>query len=242
MTETEWLACADPRPMLEFLLEKASDRKLRLFACACCQRISHRLTDERCRLALDVGVRHADGLLSREELFTINRDANLAAAELRRTTEEELLVSTSDVEVSGVYAAAAASHLLGEPASSRADCVGACVAKALGAMPASRWSHHNFADGIRLEEMGNQASLLREICGNPFHPLTVPLFVLAWNDGTVVKLAQGIYYDQAFDRLPILADALEESGCTNADILNRCRQPGEHVRGCWVVDLILGKG
>jgi hypothetical protein len=55
------------------------------------------------------------------------------------------------------------------------------------------------------------------------------------------KITQGIYNDRAFDRLPILADALEDAGCDNADILNHCRQPGEHVRGCWVVDLILGK-
>jgi hypothetical protein len=64
---------------------------------------------------------------------------------------------------------------------------------------------------------------------------------LAWNDGTVVKLAQGIYDDRAFDRLPVLADALEEAGCDDADILDHCRRPGEHVRGCWVVDLLLGK-
>jgi hypothetical protein len=64
---------------------------------------------------------------------------------------------------------------------------------------------------------------------------------LSWNDGIVPKLAQAIYDDRVFDRLPILADALEEAGCTNADILNHCRQPGEHVRGCWVVDLLLGK-
>jgi hypothetical protein len=64
---------------------------------------------------------------------------------------------------------------------------------------------------------------------------------LSWNDGIVPKLAQAIYDDRVFDRLPILADALEEAGCTNADILNHCRRPGEHVRGCWVVDLLLGK-
>ena len=64
---------------------------------------------------------------------------------------------------------------------------------------------------------------------------------LSWNDGTIPKLAQAIYDDRAFDRLPILADALEEAGCDNADILNHCRQPGEHVRGCWVVDLLLNK-
>jgi len=57
----------------------------------------------------------------------------------------------------------------------------------------------------------------------------------------VVKLAESIYDERAFDRMPILADALEEAGCANADILAHCRQPGEHVRGCWAVDLILGK-
>ncbi len=64
---------------------------------------------------------------------------------------------------------------------------------------------------------------------------------LAWNGGTVQKVAQSIYDERAFDRMPILADALEEAGCTNQDILGHCRQPREHVRGCWVVDLLLGE-
>ena len=64
---------------------------------------------------------------------------------------------------------------------------------------------------------------------------------MTWNDGTLSKLAQGIYEGRAFDRLPILADALEDAGCDNADILAHCRNGGEHVRGCWVVDLLLGK-
>ena len=63
----------------------------------------------------------------------------------------------------------------------------------------------------------------------------------AWNDGTVPKLAQTIYDDRRFDLLPILAEALEEAGCDHADILTHCRGPGPHVRGCWVVDLLLGK-
>jgi hypothetical protein len=64
---------------------------------------------------------------------------------------------------------------------------------------------------------------------------------LVWNDHTVVRLAQGIYEEQAFDQLTILADALEEAGCTNSDLLAHCRQQGPHVRACWVVDLLLGK-
>ena len=64
---------------------------------------------------------------------------------------------------------------------------------------------------------------------------------LAWNGGTVFNLAQGIYDQRAFDSLPILADALEEAGCQDADILGHCRQPGPHVLGCWAVNLLLGK-
>jgi len=81
--------------------------------------------------------------------------------------------------------------------------------------------------------------LLRDIFGNPFRPVTVDP---AWQTATVVALAEAIYADRAFDRLPILADALEEAGCLNGDLLNHCRQPGEHVRGCWAVDLLLSKG
>jgi hypothetical protein len=63
----------------------------------------------------------------------------------------------------------------------------------------------------------------------------------SWSDGIVPKLGQAIYAERRFNHLPILADAFEEAGCTNAGILNHCRLPGEHVRGCWVIDLILGK-
>jgi hypothetical protein len=91
------------------------------------------------------------------------------------------------------------------------------------------------------ESLAFYAIWIREIFGNPFRPVSVDPSWVAWNDGTVVKLAQAIYDDRTFDHLPILADALEEAGCDNADILNHCRKPGVHVRGCWVVDLILGK-
>jgi len=87
-------------------------------------------------------------------------------------------------------------------------------------------------------ERKEQASLLRDVFGNPFRPVTLDP---AWLTATVKSLAQAIYTDPAFDRMPILADALEDAGCTNADILSHCRQPGEHCRGCWVLDLLLGK-
>jgi hypothetical protein len=83
--------------------------------------------------------------------------------------------------------------------------------------------------------------LLREIVGNPFRPVSLDPAWLLWNEGTVTKLAEAVYEERRFGDLPILADALEEAGCANADVLAHCRGDEEHVRGCWVVDLLLGK-
>jgi len=82
--------------------------------------------------------------------------------------------------------------------------------------------------------------VLRDVF-TPFRAEIVERSWLMWNDGTITNIAHAIYDGRVFDRLPILADALEDAGCDNADILNHCRQPGVHVRGCWVIDLILGK-
>lgn len=87
-------------------------------------------------------------------------------------------------------------------------------------------------------EASAQAGMLRDIFGNPFRPVT---FDPAWLTPAVTSLAQMSYEERTFDRMPELADALEQLGCTNADILEHCRGPGPHVRGCWVVDLVLGK-
>jgi hypothetical protein len=87
-------------------------------------------------------------------------------------------------------------------------------------------------------ERAAQAHLLRDIFGNPFGPVRVDP---SWATATVTDLATTIYEERAFDRMPILADALEEAGCDNAAILSHCRGPGPHVRGCWVVDLVTGR-
>ena len=84
----------------------------------------------------------------------------------------------------------------------------------------------------------SQVAVCRDIFGNPFRPVAVDP---SWLTSEVRTLAEGIYEDRAFDRLPILADALQEAGCDNEDILNHSRSDGPHVRGCWVVDLVLGK-
>jgi hypothetical protein len=84
-------------------------------------------------------------------------------------------------------------------------------------------------------------ALLREVFGNPFRPTAVAASWLTWQGGTVAKLAGSVYEERSFDRMPILADALEESGCSDPEILDHCRRPREHFRGCWVIDLLLGK-
>jgi hypothetical protein len=89
-----------------------------------------------------------------------------------------------------------------------------------------------------LDEVRTQRQLLRCVVGNPFQPMT---FEPSWRSETAVALASAIYAEHAFDRLPILADALEEAGCDHADVLTHCRGPGPHARGCWVVDGVLGK-
>jgi hypothetical protein len=83
-----------------------------------------------------------------------------------------------------------------------------------------------------------QVNLLRDIFGNHFRPITLSP---SWLTSTVHALASGVYEEHAFDRMPILADALQDAGCDNDDVLTHCRQPGEHARGCWVVDLLTGR-
>jgi hypothetical protein len=89
--------------------------------------------------------------------------------------------------------------------------------------------------------LATQASLIREIFGNPLRGAAIQPSWLDWNGGAVVRIAQGIDAERAFDRLPVLADALEEAGCTDPAILSHCRGPGPHVRGCWVLDLLTGR-
>jgi len=93
------------------------------------------------------------------------------------------------------------------------------------------------------EESRVLAPLLRDIFGNPFRAShSLPQAVLAWNDMTVRRIAEGIYKDQAWSRSPILADALLDAGCEDEELLAHCRDSGPHIRGCWALDLILSKG
>ncbi len=97
-------------------------------------------------------------------------------------------------------------------------------------------------DTAHSAECSLQCRLLRCAFGPlPFRPVSVAPAWLTWHDGLLASMARQMYDSRDFRDMPVLADALEEAGCDNADILAHCRQPGSHVRGCWVVDLLLGK-
>jgi hypothetical protein len=220
MTEEEWLECSDPKMMLRLLRGKASDRKLRLFACSCCRHIWHVFADRRCREAVEVGELFADGLVSDGA-----RNKTFRAACRARGIDGGPNPKRHDAKTPAYYAAsfAPAAHAI----TAALNCSGYSV-QHLGWKKSKKPTR-----GLAVQER-----LLRDIFGNPFRPVTLNR---AWRTSNVTALAQAIYDDRAFDRLPILADALEDAGCDNADILNHCRQSGVHVRGCWCVDRLLEK-
>jgi hypothetical protein len=100
---------------------------------------------------------------------------------------------------------------------------------------------HIAGDATDAAERHLHCSWLRDIFGDPFNSVAIGPAWLEWNKGTVNRLARTIYNDKEFALMPILGDALEDALCDDAAILQHCRSVGPHVRGCWVLDLILGK-
>jgi hypothetical protein len=183
-----WLTCTDPTAMLEFLRGKASDRKLRLFACAFWRWQSGNLQDK------------------------------------ERDTLRELVGRAERIADTGKWGKILQSQRI-LPLYKRA-----WDAAKKTANTSSEWKN------ISMSRL--QCDLLRDIFGNPVRSITLKR---AWLTHTVVSLSKAIYNDRTFDHLPIVGDALEEVGCVDAAILEHCRGPGPHARGCHVVDLILGK-
>ncbi len=217
MTEEEWLRCDDPDTMLTFLQGRAGDRKLRLFACACCRQVWRYIRRSESRNAVAASEEFADGELTSIQL---GWDAG-RAAEAASLLAFEAGVSMRMAKWAERDAAQAAAAVPRNPVAPAR--VAALARAVITATP---------------DKPHDQAGLLRDVFGNPFRP--VPLDP-AWLTSDVAALAAGIYEDRAFDRLPVLADALMDAGCDNGDILGHCRGSGPHVRGCWVIDLLLGK-
>lgn len=233
MDEREWLACECPGELIDELNQRdaASRRKFRLFSCACARLVWHLMPDVG-RTAVEVAERAADGLTTEEE-----REAAQDAAENAFGQYSE-----SDPRFFATLVAARASWVDGRQNHGNAEGAAYVVSNVVQALALEAGSSDTGFEAVARDANRLQCRLFHEVMGNPFRPVTVDPSWLAWKDRPAVKFVEGIYADRAFDRLPILADALEEAGCSDEAVLGHCRQPGNHVRGCWVVDLLLGKG
>ncbi len=225
MTEKLWLDCTDPTEMLQFLRDagQASERKMRLFAVACCRRTWSLMTDERSRKAVEVAERFAEG----HDHIDALREAVSAA---RRVLNDRL------VNLHVQMASEAATTMLyvwspGITASAAADA--------------------NGRDEITWKaERAAQAALLHDLFGPlPFRPVSIEPAWLTWSNGVVVRLAEAAYQNRKLPEgvldgaaLGVLADALEEAGCANVSVLGHLRGEGPHWRGCWCVDLLTSRG
>lgn len=223
MTEAEWLSSHDPEPMLKLLKPKASERKLRLFACACCRRIWAFVKDARSQTAVEVAEAHADGMIDIDDVRRVRGIACFADDGV----PDELAYAAANAAFYAVF------HRCAWVENAASQSVQTIVESALAA-----GSDYQVAEAAAELETAAQSDLLRDIFGNPFRPASISVNC---QTPKIVGLAQTIYDERAFDRMPELADGLEKAGCTDAGVLEHCRGSGPHVRGCWVIDLVLGK-
>lgn len=243
MNENAWLANDDVGRMLHALPGRPSNRKLLLFACACCRRHWPTL-HARSRKAVEVVEAYADLDATDEDVARAFLDAravshqgdgaNAAMHAVAHPAGEYASLAGAVCQVVYYCARAAAATAFPRPSlhaqmSSPRTLVGNEDAATLGYVAARE------AEKVRL------AGLLREVLGFPFCPKHVRQQWLAANGQAVLRIADDIYTGRAFEELPILADALEDAGCADADLLGHLRSPGPHVRGCWALDLILGR-
>jgi hypothetical protein len=206
MTERQWFTVVDPDSMLLWVGPRCPERKLRLFAVACCRHVAH-LCRDRFESALTEAEVFADGPARSRARGPVTRRAALWM------TRDESALAHALSERRGRDAAAAASERAVAIAQARG-----------GGWAAEKWF---------------QAASLCDVVGNPFRP---PPWDPVWAPPTVVQLARQMYESRDFSGMPVLADALQEAGCEDEPVLAHCRDPhGVHVRGCWVVDLVLGK-
>jgi hypothetical protein len=241
-TESEWLAAKESLSLLHHLeySEPVSDRKWRLFACASVRTIWPMIDAEICQQAVETGELFADDLVSPFEAERVKIYAEMVAW----PTQEGFTPDTGDFAASqAVLIDEGQDGSYSWRASWRAKSVNGMVWQAImaanGGFSETKWAQ-------RSEQM---CPIIRDIFGNPFRPL-LPLdpALLDWNNGTIASLAQAAYEERILPAgtldpalLAVLADALEESGCTDTGLLGHLRSPGPHVRGCFALDLVLGK-
>lgn len=244
MTEAKWLKCSNIWELTEFLHERQDERRLRLFAYACSQRFLSEQSEEIFHRALKAVERRAEGNCSDEELQEIHRIILDRINDLESTLRnaEGIIVSNQRLSIANAFLCAVSPHFTRKEVSAGiVSTIGSLVFYVRSSVAAPVWEltqSREETDKIEEAESVFQVSLVKELFGNPFRSAA---FSPESRTDTAVALARQMYDSRDFSAMPILADALQDAGCDNDDILNHCRGEGPHVRGCWVVDLVLGK-
>jgi hypothetical protein len=256
MTEQMWLACADPHAMLA-MLGGGDRRRLRLFAAACCRRVWPLIADEESRRAVEAaerlgGVGMPDSSEDSPGEPLQGQAPLLAARAARDVILRPELAAGRVARVVGVTAALAAR---GEARERLGGVLGRRLAEVPAGLAPAVWQTlalptlyavraqddlaREAQEEAETEERRAQADLLRCLFGNPFRRVSIePL----WRTSDVLAVARGIDEERAFERLPLLGDALEDAGCTDEQVLGHCRGGGLHAPGCFLVEGLLGRG
>lgn len=242
MNEHEWVIATDPAAMLDFLDGKTSERKLRLFACACVRRHWDRLRfhagrveviaahHHPARQAVETAERYADGEASDADLENARQHAEMGwpnASPFDQLANQAAWAATLEPAMEAARQAREFARLQ-------------AVRDAAYEVPPG-WSEqqHNAAESAR--ECGQQAELVREIFGNPFRKALIDPNWLRCNSGAADAILRMVVEDQRYAELPYLADALMDAGCEVESLLRHLREPRGHVRGCWAIDALMGR-
>jgi hypothetical protein len=252
MTEAEWLASTDVEPMLRHFQKKPhklSPRQERLFCCSCCRSIWDLIVDERSREAVKVAERYAERLATVEELTTAHDQALRANRRGRDIVTEAnawrkgTLVSLVIMRCAGEVCEAASR--ITKPATGKVCASAARCTILKAAPPGLTRSAASHAEALVMldaaeavlrgstQVVAGQAALLRHFAGNPFQVAPV----VAHMPSTIVQLADSLHAGQ--DCAFALHDALLEAG--HGELAEHFRQEQSHPKGCWVLDLLLGK-
>jgi hypothetical protein len=222
VNEDDWLRSTDPQAIVRFLLQRSpppDPRKLRLFACACARRLWPQVKHTRWREIVLTAERFADGRVGRRQLEQAHRGARWISQAAYNNWLANPGKDSNGVSV-GYIIVALTERDPGDAALSAARSAVSIKGSAESAV---------------------QSALVRDLFGNPFRPPPAPAAWLGHPDETVLRLARVLYDEGRFADLPVLGDALEDAGCTDEQVLGHCRSSGPHVRGCWLLDAVLGK-
>jgi hypothetical protein len=239
MTDADWQASTDPAAMLEAIRDTASSRRLRLFQVACVRRIWQYVTDPGSRALVELVERSADGPVPEADLLALPYDWLTDDCGGPGPAERHAYMVAGHVGYSLISPLHDGTEFPSNDwQDARSAAQGAATVVAEAAELPDDDEHLPAYQALQATAAAAQADLLRDLFGNPFRPV---VFDPRWRTADVLGLARGIDADRAFGRLPLLADALLDAGCDSDDLLSHCRSAGPHVRGCWVVDLVLGK-